>query len=99
MTAARTSSGVFDQAAAERSLAEETASPSRSWSSGPGDRFGWHAHPMSKVLFCVRGQIVFHTREGDVSLAAGDRLDLDAGTPHAATVGPDGCACVEAWRT
>ena len=34
---------------------------------------------------------------GDVSLEAGDRLDLPAGTRHGATVGPRGCACVEAW--
>ena len=27
-----------------------------------------------------------------------DRLDLSAGTAHAATVGPDGCECVEAMR-
>jgi hypothetical protein len=40
---------------------------------------------------------VFHTDEGDIALSAGDRLDLPAGTPHAATVGASGCACVEAW--
>ena len=28
----------------------------------------------------------------------GDRLDLDPGTEHAATVGPSGCECVEAFR-
>jgi uncharacterized cupin superfamily protein len=45
----------------------------------------------------LEGSIVFHTDDGDVVLDAGDRLDLPAGTAHAATVGPDGCACVEAW--
>jgi cupin superfamily acireductone dioxygenase involved in methionine salvage len=50
------------------------------------------------VLFCLSGSIVFHTREGDVELTAGDRLDLDSGTEHAATVGPAGCECVEASR-
>ena len=29
-------------------------------------------------------------------LAVGDRLDLPAGTPHDATVGPDGVNCLEA---
>ncbi len=29
--------------------------------------------------------------------SAGDRLDLPAGTRHAATVGPAGCECLEAW--
>jgi hypothetical protein len=43
------------------------------------------------------GSIVFHTDDGDAALAAGDRLDLPAGTRHAATVGQHGCECVEAW--
>lgn len=70
----------------------------RSWSNGPGDRYARHAHDAHKVLFCVEGSITFHTDEGDVALEAGDRLDLPAGTEHAATVGPGGCACVEAMR-
>jgi hypothetical protein len=70
----------------------------RSWSNGPGDRYGRHAHDAHKVLFCIGGSITFHTDEGDVTLEAGDRLDLPAGTAHAATVGPRGCDCVEAMR-
>jgi hypothetical protein len=31
-----------------------------------------------------------------VSLAAGDRLELPAGTIHDAVVGPDGVTCLEA---
>jgi hypothetical protein len=31
-------------------------------------------------------------------MGAGDRLDLDPGTRHGATVGPDGCSCIEASR-
>ena len=69
----------------------------RGWTNGPGDRYGTHAHDRPKVLFCLEGSIVFHTDDGDVSLTAGDRLDLEAGTAHGATVGPDGCACIEAW--
>ena len=46
----------------------------------------------------MSGSIVFHTRDGDVELTAGDRLDLDPRTEHAATVGPDGCVCIEASR-
>jgi len=41
---------------------------------------------------------VFHTDEGDLELRPGDRLDLEPGTRHAATVGPDGVECVEASR-
>lgn len=67
-----------------------------SWSNGPGDTYSWHQHPYRKVLYCVRGGIVFHTRDGDFELRPGDRIDVDPGTPHAATVGPDGVECVEA---
>jgi len=69
----------------------------RPWGNGPGDSYGAHVHDRDKVLFCLEGSIVFHTDGGDVALRAGDRLDLPAGTKHAATVGPNGCACVEAW--
>lgn len=69
-----------------------------SWGNGPGDRYGWHSHTYHKVLYCVAGSIVFHTRDGDVELSAGDRLDLPPGTEHAATVGPSGCRCMEASR-
>ncbi|MGH2539313.1 MAG: cupin domain-containing protein [Actinomycetota bacterium] len=67
------------------------------WSNGPGDRYGRHEHGYHKVLFCLAGSIVFHTDDGDVDLSAGDRLDLPAGTSHAATVGARGCECIEAF--
>jgi mannose-6-phosphate isomerase-like protein (cupin superfamily) len=86
------------RAEALTAFAEEGCSSPRSWSNGPGDRYRRHEHPYHKVLFCLEGSIVFHTDRGDVSLESGDRLDLPAGTPHAATVGPGGCACVEASR-
>jgi quercetin dioxygenase-like cupin family protein len=80
-----------------RRFEEEGLQP-RSWSNGPGDRYGWHAHEYHKVLYCVSGSIVFHTPEGDLQLAAGDRLDVEPGTDHAATVGPEGVECMEAAR-
>ncbi|HEX9713762.1 MAG TPA: AraC family ligand binding domain-containing protein [Actinomycetota bacterium] len=67
----------------------------RWWSNDPGDRYGRHAHAYRKVLFCAEGSIVFHTRDGDIELLAGDRLDVAPETQHAATVGPDGVTCVE----
>jgi quercetin dioxygenase-like cupin family protein len=70
----------------------------RSWANGPGDRYGAHEHGFHKVLFCLSGSIVFHVDGEDVELTAGDRLDLEPGTVHAATVGPAGCECVEASR-
>lgn len=71
---------------------------SRSWSNQPGDVYAEHTHPYHKVLFCARGSIVFHTPDGDIELAPGDRLDVEPGTPHAATVGDAGVTCIEAAR-
>ena len=70
----------------------------REWGNGPGDRYDWHSHGYHKVLYCVSGSIVFHMRDGDVALEAGDRLEVEPGTEHAATVGPEGVKCMEAPR-
>ncbi len=70
----------------------------RTWSNEPGYRYGEHRHRFHKVLFCVRGSITFHTPKGDIRLGPGDRLDLLPGTPHSATVGPEGVTCMEASR-
>jgi quercetin dioxygenase-like cupin family protein len=70
----------------------------RWWSNSPGDRYGRHDHPYHKVLYCAEGSIVFHLRDRDVELRPGDRLDIEPGTEHAATVGPQGVTCVEAPR-
>ncbi|HVM29490.1 MAG TPA: hypothetical protein VM305_01780 [Candidatus Limnocylindrales bacterium] len=69
-----------------------------SWGNGPGDRYGEHSHDYDKVLVVADGSITFHLRgEGrDVELRRGERLDLPAGTGHAATVGPRGVTCLEA---
>ena len=66
------------------------------WSNGPNATYGWHDHGYHKTLVCLEGTIVFHTDAGDVSLAAGDVLELEPGTSHAATVGPSGVRCAEA---
>jgi hypothetical protein len=95
--AAKTVAGA-DEAGARATFQAEGCSPPRAWSNGPGDIYGRHDHARHKVLFCLTGSIVFHTDDGDLELSAGDRLDLESGTRHAATVGPSGCACVEAWR-
>ena len=98
MSASKTASAVTGHdEAVDRFIAERTSAP-RAWSNGPGDTYDWHRHGYHKVLFCLRGSITFHTHQGDVSLEAGDRLDLDPTTEHAATVGPEGVECVEASR-
>lgn len=98
MSASRSAAAVTGRAQAEEAFATEGCSASRAWENGAGDAYGWHAHDYHKILFCLDGSIVFHTRRGDVALERGDRLDLEPGTEHAATVGPSGCACVEASR-
>lgn len=97
MAATRTP-GTATRADALAAFRSEGCSSPRPWGNGPGDTYGWHDHGYHKGLFCLSGSIVFHTREGDVELTAGDRLDLEPRTEHAATVGPDGCECVEASR-
>ena len=89
--------GGASRADALAAIATQGGGPARSWANGPGDRYGDHDHDRAKILYCVEGSIVFHVDEDDLALSAGDRLDLPAGTAHAATVGPSGCACVEAW--
>jgi len=96
VVALRTPGAVDGRGAAVRAFEAEGASAPRFWGNGPGDRYGRHSHDYRKVLFCLAGSIVFHTDDGDVELLAGDRLDLDPGTAHSATVGPEGCECVEA---
>ena len=69
-----------------------------SWSNAPGDTYAAHQHGYDKVLVATRGSITFHLVEigRDVNLSAGQRLDLPAGTSHAASVGSQGVTCLEA---
>jgi quercetin dioxygenase-like cupin family protein len=66
------------------------------WSNAPGDTYGVHTHGYKKILCCLQGSIVFHTGQGDIALKAGDRMVLEAGTAHSATVGSEGTRCAEA---
>lgn len=68
------------------------------WSNGPGAAYGWHSHPYTKILYCLEGSIVFVTAERRIPLAAGDRLELPAGTSHSAVVGERGVVCAEGKR-
>jgi mannose-6-phosphate isomerase-like protein (cupin superfamily) len=68
------------------------------WSNGPGDRYGAHEHGYDKVIVVVSGAITFGLPDegSTIALAAGDRLELPAGTRHDAVVGPTGVSCLEA---
>ena len=78
-------------------LRAEGLSPG-AWSNGPGDRYGAHHHDYDKVIAVEAGSIAFGLpgRGETVRLAAGDRLELPAGTTHDAIVGPAGVTCLEA---
>jgi len=95
---ARRGGPVGNEAEAMATFEAEGCSAPRFWGNAPADRYGRHDHGFHKVLFCLAGSIVFHTDDGDIELAAGGRLDLEPGTSHSATVGPEGCECVEASR-
>jgi hypothetical protein len=68
------------------------------WGNGPGDTYGWHEHGYQKVLYCVRGRIVFHTVGGDIELGPGDKMVLPPHTAHAATVAAEGRGSARASR-
>jgi quercetin dioxygenase-like cupin family protein len=84
----------MDASPAERLRAEGLAPGT--WSNGPGDVYAAHRHDYDKVLVCAVGSITFGVEGRSVELAVGDRLELPAGTPHSAVVGPAGVTCLEA---
>jgi mannose-6-phosphate isomerase-like protein (cupin superfamily) len=79
----------------EKIFADEGLLP-HSWSNSANYFYEAHSHNYDKVLYCVRGEVTFHLSDGDVVLHPGQRLDIPAGTRHAATVGPAGVECMEA---
>jgi quercetin dioxygenase-like cupin family protein len=66
------------------------------WSNGPGAIYSVHDHPYTKILYIERGSITFTPAgKAAIVMTPGDRLDLPAGTPHAAVVGAEGVTCWE----
>lgn len=82
-----------------RLMADEGLSP-YSWSNGPHDVYSAHSHSYNKVIYVVQGSITFGLPEigQKLTLKAGDRLDLPAGTVHDAVVGAEGVVCLEAHK-
>jgi len=87
------------ESAIRRRLTAEGLHP-YTWSNGSGDVYGAHHHSYHKVIYVVEGSITFGLPEEGrrVTLNAGDRLELPAGTLHDAIVGPRGVVCLEAHR-
>lgn len=88
-----------DERSVSRRLRDERLDPI-AWANGPFDRYAMHRHGYEKLLFCAAGSITFQVGEPpqEIELRPGDGLRIPAGTPHAATVGPSGCTCVEGHR-
>jgi mannose-6-phosphate isomerase-like protein (cupin superfamily) len=80
-------------------MTDEGLSP-YAWSNGPHDVYSAHTHSYDKVIYVVRGTITFGLPElgKQITLNAGDRLDLPAGTVHDATVGAQGVVCLEGHK-
>lgn len=80
-------------------MAEEGLSP-YSWSNGPFDVYSAHSHSYAKVIYVVQGSITFGLPDlgKQLTLNAGDRLDLPAGIVHDAHVGSQGVVCLEAHK-
>jgi quercetin dioxygenase-like cupin family protein len=89
----------YNEQAVLDAFARESLSPHR-WSNGPGDVYAPHTHGYHKVLFCLRGSIVFTLTDTTerFDLHPGDRLDIEPHTSHSAVVGDRGVTCVEAAR-
>jgi uncharacterized protein YjlB len=82
-----------------RLMTDEGLNP-YSWSNGPHDSYAAHSHTYNKVIYVVQGSITFGLPElgRQLTLKAGDRLDLPAGTVHDAVVGSQGVVCLEAHK-
>lgn len=80
-------------------MTEEGLSP-YAWSNGPFDVYAAHSHSYNKVIYVVQGSITFGLPAlgRNLTLNAGDRLDLPAGTVHDARVGAQGVVCLEAHK-
>jgi quercetin dioxygenase-like cupin family protein len=60
------------------------------WTDAPGTVYESHVHATAEVRVVIDGEITFTVSGEDLTLRAGDRIELEAGRPHAARVGPRG---------
>lgn len=60
------------------------------WTDAPGAHYEPHAHDEDETLWVLAGEITFEIAGRAYRLVSGDRLQLPAGTVHAATAGAAG---------
>lgn len=77
-----------------RILTEEGYTNLYVWQDAPNTYYDWHTHPFNEVRWVLEGEITMGTTEGIVTLRAGDRMDVPAGTRHWAKVGKEGVVYV-----
>lgn len=65
------------------------------WIGEEFEDFPTHKHKLDKQLWCVEGSIVFTINNKEITLQAGDTLDLPANTIHVAKAGFSGVVCYE----
>ena len=87
------------QSTLRQRMSAEGLSP-YTWSNGPFDVYSAHSHSYNKVIYVVQGSITFGLPElgKQLTLKAGDRLDLPAGIVHDAQVGAQGVICLEGHK-
>jgi len=86
--------GVTDKGEVFKRLQEEGYTNLYVWSDSPGTYYDWHTHPFNEVRWVLEGEITIGTEREVVTLRAGDRLDVPAGTRHWAKVGEEGVTYV-----
>ena len=60
------------------------------WTDAPGAHYEPHTHDEDETLWVLAGEITFEIAGRAYRLGPGDRLQLPAGTVHAATAGTGG---------
>jgi quercetin dioxygenase-like cupin family protein len=60
------------------------------WRDDPGSTYPEHSHQHREVRVVLTGQMTVSAGGRSFVLSPGDRIDLDAGEPHGATVGSSG---------
>ena len=60
------------------------------WTDSPGTHYAEHAHRQDELLIVLDGGMTMTIGGQERTLGPGDRLELRAGEPHLATIGPDG---------
>jgi quercetin dioxygenase-like cupin family protein len=65
------------------------------WVGEEFEDFEQHEHEYDKQLWCVEGSIVVVINDKEITLQAGDTLDIPSGTDHKAKAGFSGVVCYE----